>query len=180
LRATAARATVSTQKNMKRKHRIFLRKLLLRAAPPIAALMAAFTAGYFFPRDAKPVRAMTITAYCNCGRCCQWHLDAAGAPVFSSGSFKGRPKEIGVTASGKQAGPGTVAASPSGLPLGTLLYIEDTGVFRVEDRGGGLQNDQLDIWFPTHEEALQWGRQKRRVTLLRLPDTQKIGQNRPR
>ncbi|MDR3228559.1 MAG: 3D domain-containing protein [Puniceicoccales bacterium] len=151
---------------MKRKRHIFLRKALLRAAPPAAALMVAFAAGYFFPHDAKPTRTMTVTAYCNCERCCGWHLDEAGVPVFSGGPLKGKPKEIGITASGKRTTAGTVASSPTGLPLGTLLYIEGEGVFRVEDRGGGLQNDQLDMWFPTHEEALQWGRQKRRVTVL--------------
>ena len=30
-------------------------------------------------------------------------------------------------------------------------------IYTVEDRGGAIQGNRIDIYFNTHEEALQWG-----------------------
>jgi len=141
------------------------RKLLWKLAGGALALLAAFLAGVFFPRDVRPVRKFLITAYCNCEKCCEWKRDAAGNPVFASGPLKGKPKKIGVTASGVIASRGTAAMVRGAVPFGTLVHIEGAGIFRIEDTGK-LHADQIDIWFPTHAEAKKWGRQTRRVTFL--------------
>jgi 3D (Asp-Asp-Asp) domain-containing protein len=140
------------------------RKTLLR----LLALAAAFAAGWFFPKNTKPVRTMLVTAYCNCEICCQWARNKDGIPIFLTGPLKGKPKKIGVTASGKTAQPGTAAVRPGALPFGTRIHIENTGLFRIEDHGA-LARDQIDIWFPTHEEARRWGRKKLKVTVLERP-----------
>ena len=115
------------------------------------------------PEGRQPVvMTMEITGYCNCGDCCGWHRPyfGFGSPVFSSGPNKGKPKEVGVTASGTRTRPGTVAADTSVLPFGTIVYVEGYGYGRVEDRGGAIKGNKLDLWFPSHNEALKWGRQK--------------------
>lgn len=65
-----------------------------------------------------------------------------------------------MTASGTKAQIGTVAADTQLLPMGTILYIPGYGWGRVEDRGGAIKGHKLDLFFETHEEALEWGRQQ--------------------
>jgi len=42
-------------------------------------------------------------------------------------------------------------------PFGTRLRIPGYGVATVEDRGGAIKGQRLDVLFQTHEEALAWG-----------------------
>ncbi len=69
-----------------------------------------------------------------------------------------------LTASGRRAGPGTVASTS--LAMGTRVWIQKLGEFRVEDRGD-LESKQLDVWMPSREEAIQFGVQERQVRVLR-------------
>lgn len=77
-----------------------------------------------------------ITAYCACAKCCG--------------------KTNGITASGTKVQAGRTIAAPKNFPFGTKLMINGH-VYTVEDRGGAIQGNRLDIYFNTHEEALQWG-----------------------
>ena len=62
---------------------------------------------------------ITATAYCPCGVCCNWKLNWKGQPVIASGRSRGKPKAVGITASGTKAKPGTLAADTrSGLRPG--------------------------------------------------------------
>ena len=101
---------------------------------------------------------MSVTGYCNCGRCCGWRYTWYGRRVFTSGSNKGRPKKLGVTASGTRARPGTVAADTALYPMGTIVHVPGYGYGRVEDTGGAIKGDKLDLWFRSHQRAKEWGR----------------------
>jgi 3D (Asp-Asp-Asp) domain-containing protein len=125
----------------------------------------------FKPPPTKPiVKVMEVTGYCNCGICCSWKypwyspFGLIGSPVISSGASKGKQKAVGQTAWGTHAAYGTVAADAS-LPFGTIVYIPGYGYGRVEDRGGAITGDKLDLWFPTHGVAKQWGRKKMAVKI---------------
>ena len=72
------------------------------------------------------------------------------------------------TAMGTETRTGVVAA-PSGITLGSRLYIPDLAyyksdaVFNVEDRGGAVKMKDdgtyiIDVWFPTHEQVMEFGR----------------------
>lgn len=76
-----------------------------------------------------------ISAYCPCIKCCG--------------------KTDGITASGTQATAGRTAAM-NGVPFGTRIVI-DGHEYTVEDRGGGLGKKIIDIYFDSHEEALNSG-----------------------
>ena len=76
-----------------------------------------------------------ISAYCPCEKCCL--------------------KSDGITASGTQATAGRTAAM-NGVPFGTKIVI-DGHEYTIEDRGGGLGSKIIDIYFDTHEEALNSG-----------------------
>ena len=78
-----------------------------------------------------------VTAYCPCEKCCGKWAD-------------------GFTASGKPA-VGKIVAAPPIFPFGTRMYIPQYGQAVVQDRGGAITGNRLDVLFPTHEEALQWG-----------------------
>ncbi len=84
------------------------------------------------------------TAYCSCERCCD--KDPSD-------------KWYGITATGKRARWGTVAVDKRVIKLGSKLRIEgypDT-VFRAEDVGSAIKGNHIDVWFPSHREALNFG-----------------------
>jgi 3D (Asp-Asp-Asp) domain-containing protein len=110
-------------------------------------------------------RSVTLeaTGYCPCGKCCGWKRDwlHLGRPVYSSGPNRGKPKKVGYTASGTQAHKGTIAADPRYYPFGTVMYIPGYGYGKVEDTGGDIKGpSRIDLFFKTHQQALQWGRQR--------------------
>ena len=37
----------------------------------------------------------------------------------------------------------------------------------VEDRGGAIKGDKIDLFFRTHKQALKWGRQTVKVQVVR-------------
>lgn len=43
------------------------------------------------------------------------------------------------------------------------MYIEGYGYGRVEDRGGAIKGQHVDLFFRTHQQALEWGRQTLKV-----------------
>lgn len=85
-----------------------------------------------------------VTAYCPCALCCG--------------------KVDGVTASGYKIKKGDkFCASP--LPFYTLLDIPGYGIVPVLDRGGAIKENCIDVYFDTHQEALNWGVQYLEVTI---------------
>ncbi len=109
-------------------------------------------------RPPDRVVRMEVTGYCPCGTCCGWRRNWLFRPVLSSGPRRGKPKAVGVTASGTQAGPGTIAADPRILPFGTRLYVPGYGYGIVEDTGEDIRGHRLDVFFKRHAKALAWGR----------------------
>lgn len=136
----------------------------------LSALLLLFTGcsgclstGVSRPAGRPVVKRMLVTGYCNCGICCSWEypwysvFGLFAGPVVSSGPNKGRPKKVGYTSSGREAHYGTIAADPS-LPYGTVIHVPGYGYGRVEDRGGAITGNHLDVWFSSHHEARDWGR----------------------
>lgn len=99
------------------------------------------------------------TGYCNCGKCCSWRKKwfFFGEPVYNYGKLQGKPKKVGVTAKGTTAHIGTIAADPSVWKFGTKLSVPGYGDGVVEDIGGAIKGRHIDLWFPTHAEAIRWG-----------------------
>jgi len=120
-------------------------------------------------RPPAGVRPQTVTllttGYCKCGKCCGWKRNWLLRPVYRYGPQKGAPKQVGVTASGVRARRGTIAADTSIYPFGTVMYIEGYGYGKVEDRGGGIKGQHVDLFFRTHDQALTWGRQTLNVKI---------------
>jgi 3D (Asp-Asp-Asp) domain-containing protein len=92
----------------------------------------------------------TLTAYCSCARCCgKW----------SSGK----------TASGVKAKSNhTIAVDKKVIPLGSKVVINGIE-YTAEDTGGGVKGKHIDIFFDSHSDALDFGRQKAKVYIKKPP-----------
>jgi 3D (Asp-Asp-Asp) domain-containing protein len=74
----------------------------------------------------------------------------------------------GRTATNKMARRGLVAADWSIFPPGTLLYIPEYGIARVEDQGSAVRGYHLDLFMDTRNEALAWGVKESEVVVLEM------------
>jgi len=112
---------------------------------------------------------LLVTGYCNCGKCCGWRKKwfFFGQPVYNYGKMKGMPKKVGVTASGTVAARGTIAADPAVYSFGTKMQIPGYGSGTVQDIGGSIKGAHIDIWFPSHDEAVVWGARRIKVKVAK-------------
>lgn len=91
------------------------------------------------------------TAYCTCVSCCGIWSDEHPSRIDTDYVQK--------TASGTIPTEGrTVAADTDVLPFGTVVVI-DGQEYIVEDRGGAVKGNSIDIYFDSHEEAVEYGLQ---------------------
>jgi 3D (Asp-Asp-Asp) domain-containing protein len=78
----------------------------------------------------------------------------------------------GRTRSGARTQPGTMAADPRVLPLGTVVQVNAgkySGVYTVHDTGGAIKGNRVDVWLPTHKEARRFGRRAIKLVVLKYP-----------
>ena len=80
-----------------------------------------------------------ITAYCPCPICC--------------GEYSNMDNPT--TASGAPAVEGVTCAAPSNFAFGTELIV-DGHTYTVQDRGGAINGNHLDIYFSNHQAALNF------------------------
>ena len=67
----------------------------------------------------------------------------------------------------------SVAADTRLLPLGSMISVpgyDDGQIVPVLDRGGAIKCRRLDVLYPTHERARQWGVQRLTVTVWEYAD----------
>ncbi len=102
-----------------------------------------FLSSTFFVSNVN-AEVFKATAYCSCKRCCD--KDPSD-------------KWYGITATGKKARWGTVAVDKRVIKLGSTLRIKGfpNTIFRAEDVGGAIKGKHIDVWFPSHREALKFG-----------------------
>ena len=75
-------------------------------------------------------------------------------------------KSDGITASGVKAIEGITVAMDKSMPFGTKIYIDGVGERIVQDRGGAIKGNRIDLYFDDHQSALNFGRQIKEVTIL--------------
>jgi 3D (Asp-Asp-Asp) domain-containing protein len=85
---------------------------------------------------------MRVTAYCPCSKCCGQYAD-------------------GMTACGHVIQPGdTFVAADKRYAFGTQMSVPGYNhgrAAKVLDRGGAIRGDRIDVFFHSHQEALEWG-----------------------
>jgi 3D (Asp-Asp-Asp) domain-containing protein len=87
--------------------------------------------------DKKSMGRFKLTGYCRCVKCCG--------------------KSDAITATGTKAKAGrTIAVDPDIIPYGSKVEINGR-TYIAEDCGGAIKNNKIDIFFNSHEEALEFG-----------------------
>ena len=88
-----------------------------------------------------------LTAYCPCEKCCgEW---ADGITYMGTVATAGR----------------TIAVDPSVIPLGSTVRINGHD-YIAEDIGGAIKQNRVDVFFDTHQAALQFGVQYAAVAII--------------
>jgi len=75
----------------------------------------------------------------------------------------------GRTASGINVRPGVIAADPRVLPIGTVVHLRAgnyTGIYTVLDTGGRIKGRRVDVYVPTHKEAMKFGRRQVKIKIV--------------
>lgn len=75
--------------------------------------------------------------------------------------YYGQPSYIGLPLAR-----GIVATDPNVIPMGTRLYVEGYGEAIAADQGGAIKGNRIDLFFDSHQEALNWGMRTVKVTIL--------------
>ena len=79
-----------------------------------------------------------VTGYCPCKKCCG-KID----PISASRSPGLFPKRS--------------IAAPKIYPFGTRIKLEGYGIYVVEDRGGSVKDNRIEMFFSNHQQVLDWG-----------------------
>jgi 3D (Asp-Asp-Asp) domain-containing protein len=97
----------------------------------------------------------TLTAYTN-------HFQSTGKYPWD--------KDYGITTSGERTLEGvTIAADWRVLPKGSLVYIEGLGLRIVQDKGGAIKGNRIDVYFEDEDEAMEFGVKKNvKVKVMRI------------
>lgn len=127
--------------------------------PELGAFAADPSVRWFNNRPVRPARDvwMEVTAYSPDWRSCGDSADGLTATLHSV----------------ETNGHALVAADPTILPYGSMLTIpgyDKDRIVPVLDCGGAIKGHRLDVLFPTHEAARQWGRQRLRVIVWEFAD----------
>lgn len=76
----------------------------------------------------------------------------------------------GITATGinLKANPNqkVISVDPTVIPLGSKVWVEGYGEAIAGDTGGAIKGNKIDIFIPTKQEALNWGRKTVKVKVL--------------
>ena len=121
---------VQVQKNITSRSGTTVANVNTPASTPASTTTAANT------NATTTTKIFKVTAYCSCAKCC--------------GKVTGR------TASGAHAVAGQTVAASGQFAFGTKLNINGKE-YTVEDRGGAIQGNRIDIYMNSHAEAMAWG-----------------------
>ena len=114
---------------------------------------------WFDGRKVRPVRTiyMTVTGYSPDARSCGKYADNKTAIMYSVWTN----------------GMNLVAADPRVLPYRSLISVPGyagSEIVPIMDCGGAIKGNRLDLLYPTHEMALQWGIRQLPVTVWEYVD----------
>lgn len=70
------------------------------------------------------------------------------------------------TATGVEPREGLIAVDPRVIPLGSRVYVEGYGYAIAADTGGAIKGKIIDVFFPSLQRCLNWGRQAVKVYVL--------------
>lgn len=109
------------------------------------------------PVEPEPVclGEFRTTAYCTCVKCCG--IWSSEHPSRVGTDYVQRTKSGTIPTAGR-----TVSVDPDVIPLGTAIII-DGHEYIAEDTGNAVKGNTLDIYFDSHEAAVEYGVQKKTI-----------------
>ncbi|MCM3597848.1 LysM peptidoglycan-binding domain-containing protein [Metabacillus idriensis] len=112
-------------------------------------------------------------------------VDEASASAVSENDVEGVAKEVTVTATAYtafcegcsgttatgvdlRANPDkkVIAVDPNVIPLGSKVYVEGYGYATAEDTGGAIKGNRIDVFIPTQDAAIAFGKRELNVKVL--------------
>ncbi len=130
-------------------------------------LIFIFADRYLFEVEEKAKDTMVVEATAYYG-------PLKGQSRYATGSYEGdiRLNGRGIkTFSGEPVEVGHIAADWTILPQGTVVYIPGYGEGIVEDIGGAIKGNRIDLFMGHGEEALekalQWGRREVEIQIIK-------------
>lgn len=106
-----------------------------------------------------PVGVCEITAYCTCVKCCG--IWSAEHPIRQGTGYVQKTATGTIPTEGR-----TVAVDKDVIPLGSIVIIDGV-TYIAEDTGNAVKGNVVDIYFDSHEEAVQFGRRTAQVTYVK-------------
>jgi 3D (Asp-Asp-Asp) domain-containing protein len=79
-------------------------------------------------------------------------------------------KDYGVTASGRIARPNRTIAMDKSIPYNTVVEIDTLGTFVVEDRGGKIHNNHIDVFVSRGEDLNKLGVKHLQARIIKWGD----------
>lgn len=73
----------------------------------------------------------------------------------------------GIMFTGLPADHGALAVDPKVIPLGSVVWIPGVGYTVALDTGEAIKGYKADLYIPDREKALEWGRKKVRVKIVK-------------
>lgn len=127
---------------------------MLIKGEPVTVEMAPITIEEDIPEiveeptiNVKDLGEFKVTAYCPCSKCCgEW---ADGLTYTETIATEGR----------------TIAVDPDVIPLGSIVEINGNE-YIAEDIGGAIKDNRIDLFFASHDDALEWGVQYHNIFLI--------------
>lgn len=59
-----------------------------------------------------------------------------------------------------------IAVDPNVIPLGSQVHVEGYGTAIAGDTGGAIKGNRIDLFIPSQSEAISFGRQTLKITVL--------------
>ena len=106
-----------------------------------------------------PVGVCEITAYCTCVKCCG--IWSAEHPSRQGTGYVQKTATGTIPTEGR-----TVAVDKDVIPLGSIVIIDGV-TYIAEHTGNAVKGNVVDIYFDSHEEAVQFGRRTAQVTYVK-------------
>lgn len=60
-----------------------------------------------------------------------------------------------------------IAVDPTVIPLGSTVWVEGYGTAIAGDTGGAIKGNKIDVFIPSRDAALQWGRKTVTIKILK-------------
>lgn len=87
--------------------------------------------------DREYLGEFKLTAYCGCWSCSEGYGNGTATGTIAQPDY-------------------TIAVDPNVIPYGSVVYINGN-MYVAEDCGGGVNNNHIDVYHNTHDEAVEFG-----------------------